>query len=116
LTIVNAGTNIATISNNNAGSAAANRIISGTGNDISLAAGASMTFVYDAGAGASLWRATSAAAGSSGSGVTTVGAIDTQTKNANGAVIASNSIYLQTADASNRLPAQSRCKALTALR
>ena len=36
-----------------------------------------------------------------GSGVTTVGAIDTQTKSANGAVISGSSIYLQTADASN---------------
>ncbi len=36
-----------------------------------------------------------------GSGITAVGAIDTQTKSANGAVISGNSIYLQTADASN---------------
>jgi hypothetical protein len=34
-----------------------------------------------------------------GSGVTTVGTIDTQTKSANGAVISGSSIYLQTADA-----------------
>ena len=40
------------------------------------------------------------AADGAGSGVTTVGAIDTQTKSANGAVISSNSIFLQTADAS----------------
>jgi hypothetical protein len=36
-----------------------------------------------------------------GSGVTTIGAIDSQTKSANGAVISGNNLYLQTADASN---------------
>ena len=39
--------------------------------------------------------------GGSGSGVTTVGAIDSQTKSANGAVITGGTIVLQTADASN---------------
>jgi len=34
-------------------------------------------------------------------GVTTIGAIDTQTKSVNGAVISGTSIYMQTADASN---------------
>ena len=42
---------------------------------------------------------TSIALGSSG--VTTVGTIDSQTKNADGAVISGNTIYLQTADATN---------------
>ena len=36
--------------------------------------------------------------GAGSAGVTTVGAIDTQSKSANGAVISSNNIYLQTAD------------------
>jgi hypothetical protein len=98
LTIVNAAGQAATISNANAGSAAANRISTGTGSDISLPAGASITLIYDS--GASLWRITSAVAGASGSGVTAVGAIDSQTKSANGAVISSNTIYLQTADCS----------------
>ncbi len=37
----------------------------------------------------------------SGSGVTTVGGIDTQTKSSNGAVISGSSIYMQTADFTN---------------
>jgi hypothetical protein len=39
--------------------------------------------------------------GSCGSGVTTIGAIDSQTKSANGAVISGVNLYMQTADASN---------------
>lgn len=42
-----------------------------------------------------------ACAAGGGSGVTTVGAIDGQTKSANGAVISGTTIYMQTADASN---------------
>jgi hypothetical protein len=42
-----------------------------------------------------------ASCGGGGSGVTTVGTIDSQTKSADGAVIASTSIYMQTADATH---------------
>ena len=99
LTIVNAGTTTATLADNSASSSATNRITTGTGGDISLPVGSSLTLIYDS--GASLWRATSAAATTGGSGTNTIGVVDSQTKSANGAVIVGNSLYLQTADASN---------------
>jgi hypothetical protein len=69
LAIVNAGTTTATISNNAAGSLAANRITTGTGADLSLAAGASIDLVYDS--SASLWRVVGGAAGAGGGGANT---------------------------------------------
>jgi hypothetical protein len=48
-----------------------------------------------------LWRVIGDVSGGSGAGVTAVGAIDSQTKSANGAVISGGSIYLQTADNTN---------------
>lgn len=54
VTLVNAATQAATIANNSASSTAANRIITGTGADMTLIAGASISLVYDS--GASLWR------------------------------------------------------------
>lgn len=44
---------------------------------------------------------TSAANGGGGGGTLSVGTLDSQTKSLNGAVISSNNLYLQTADASN---------------
>ena len=64
LTLVNAAGQSATLANNNVGSAAANRITTGTGSDLTLAAGGAITLVYDS--GASLWRITSDAALSGG--------------------------------------------------
>ncbi len=64
LTIVNAASQAATISNNSGSSIATNRIITGTGADITLNAGASITLIYDA--GASLWRTTGSVAFSTG--------------------------------------------------
>ncbi|HEX3082770.1 MAG TPA: hypothetical protein VHQ86_06005, partial [Candidatus Saccharimonadia bacterium] len=64
LTIVNAGTNNAVISNQGAGSTATNRILTGTGADINLLADASITLVYDS--GASRWRVTGAASATAG--------------------------------------------------
>ncbi|MDL2342273.1 MAG: hypothetical protein QFB87_04320, partial [Patescibacteria group bacterium] len=98
LTLVNAAAQGATISNNSASSAAANRIITGTGADVTLPAGASITLAYDS--GASLWRVTGSVAATS-AGVTTIGALDGQAKNANGAAISGASLYLQSADATN---------------
>ena len=100
LTIVNAGTTTATISNNNAGSLAANRISTGTGSDLPLPAGASVELVYDA--GASLWRVVGSVASAGGAGVNTIGTLDTtgeDTSN-NGATINGVTLYLQSASAS----------------
>lgn len=67
-----------------------NRVISFPDSD-----GASGYFLKTDGAGNLSWDSVS------GSGVTTVGTIDSQAKSANGAVISGSSIYLQTADATN---------------
>lgn len=102
-TIINAGNQAAIISNNDAASTASNRITTGTGGNISIPVGASITMVYDS--GASLWRVTSAAATTAAPGVNTVGAIASSTdgsgKVANGAAISGTTITLQTADATS---------------
>ncbi len=54
LTIMNAGGNAATISNAHTGSVAANRILTGTGADLTLNADASILLAYDS--GTSVWR------------------------------------------------------------
>ncbi len=65
LTLVNGDAALAvTLSNNSGSSAAANRITTGTGSDILLAAGASITLVYDT--NASLWRVVGGTAGGAG--------------------------------------------------
>ncbi|MFO0781923.1 MAG: hypothetical protein U0524_03485, partial [Candidatus Saccharimonadales bacterium] len=56
------------------------------------------------GAGASasfIWNGTAWVPTSSGSGVNTIGALDGQTKSANGAVISGSTLYLQSADATS---------------
>jgi len=65
LTIINAGSQTATLANQSASSAAANRIITGTGANLTLASDASINLVYDS--GASRWRVV----GGTGSGSTT---------------------------------------------
>jgi hypothetical protein len=57
LTLVNAGSNAAVLTNNDTNSTAGNRITTGSGNSISIPVGASITLVYDS--AASLWRASS---------------------------------------------------------
>lgn len=96
LTLINAGSNAATLSNNSGSSIAANRIITGTGSDLSLAAGASISLVYDS--GASLWRVVGGSGG--GSGVSTVGTFSGSSQ-PNGATISSNTITFGPADATN---------------
>jgi hypothetical protein len=54
ITLVNAAAQSATIANNSASSLAANRIITGTGSNMTLGSGASISLVYDS--GASFWR------------------------------------------------------------
>ena len=51
--------------------------------------------------GSSDWQALPQTGGGGGSGVTTVGTVDSQTKSANGAVIVATAIYMQTADATH---------------
>jgi Collagen triple helix repeat (20 copies)/Chaperone of endosialidase len=74
LTLVNAAAQAATLSNNSASSTAANRIITGTGSDLSLAAGASVQMIYDS--GASVWRVVGGT-GSGGGGGTSAPTVDT---------------------------------------
>ncbi len=64
ITLMNIGANTATLSNNSGSSSAANRIITGTGSDLSILTGASVELAYDS--GASLWRVIGAAAGGAG--------------------------------------------------
>lgn len=52
--LLNASSSAVTISNNSGSSSAANRIITGTGGSLVIAAGGSLLFQYDS--GASLWR------------------------------------------------------------
>ncbi|HRF28156.1 MAG TPA: carbohydrate binding domain-containing protein [Candidatus Saccharibacteria bacterium] len=59
ITLVNAASQAANINNEAAGSSASNRIITGTGSNISLPAGSSVSLVYDS--GASRWRIIGAA-------------------------------------------------------
>lgn len=99
ITIVNAAAQAATISNNSGSSTAANRITTGTGTDLSLPSGGSIELIYDS--SASLWRVVGGAAGSGGSGVTTIGTFNSGTSYANGAQISSNTLTLGAADASN---------------
>src|SRR6185295_823627 len=62
LTLVNADAALAvTLSNNSGSSAAANRIATGIGIDLSLAAGASINLIYDS--ANNLWRVVGGSAG-----------------------------------------------------
>jgi hypothetical protein len=91
ITLINAASQAATISNNSVSSSAANRIITGTGSNLSLAAGASINIVYDS--GASLWRVIGSASSNS-SYITlqgsTPGTADTGNFNVSGTGIAAN--------------------------
>jgi len=84
LTIINAGATTASLTNESASSTAANRITTGTSANLPLPSGASISLVYDS--GASRWRITSAVAGSSGSGATSV----TNDTNVTGSITANN--------------------------
>ncbi len=65
LTLVNADAALAvTLSNNSGSSLAANRITTGTGADISIPVGGSISLIYDT--ASSLWRVTSGVAGGNG--------------------------------------------------
>ena len=66
LTIINAAAQALAINNEDVGSTAANRILTGTGGNISVAAGSSTTLIYDS--GASRWRVIGDVAGGAGSG------------------------------------------------
>jgi hypothetical protein len=96
LTLINAGSNAATLSNSSGSSSPANQIITGTGSDLSLAAGASVSLVYDS--GSSRWRVIGGSGG--GSGVTTVGTFSGSSQ-PDGATISSNTITFGPADATN---------------
>ena len=98
LIVTNAGVGSLVLQNQNAGeSTAANRIITGTGVDLTLSSGASQPLIYDN--TTQRWRCTSL--GNSTNGVTAVGTIDSQVASANGLVISATTIYAQSASASN---------------
>jgi Chaperone of endosialidase len=78
LTVINAGANAATISNESASSTAANRIKTGTGADLTLAPDASLSMVYDS--GASRWRVVG------GTGGSTYASVDITDKATGGAI------------------------------
>lgn len=99
LTIINAGSATAVISNNSGSSSAANRITTGTGSDINLTVGASISMVYDS--TASLWRVTGASAATGGAGVNTIGTFNDATSYANGAQISGTTLTFGAADATN---------------
>ncbi len=66
LTIINAAAQSATLSNQSTASVAANRILTGTGADLSVAADASVQLVYDS--GSSRWRVVGGTGGGSSGG------------------------------------------------
>jgi hypothetical protein len=96
--LVNASASNVTLNNNDSGSAVANRIITGTAANISLAPGSSIELIYDS--ASSLWRATGDVAGGTGLAVTTLGAVSA-TSNANGGTITGNTLNLSVANATN---------------
>jgi fibronectin-binding autotransporter adhesin len=95
LTLVNAGSASATLANNSGSSSAANRITTGTGTDIIVPVGSSISLIYDS--TASLWRVSGDVAGGSGLGITAVGAINA-TATANGISITGTTLNLHVAD------------------
>jgi hypothetical protein len=64
---------------------------------VSIASGVYSSFVWNG----SAWIGEAAAVATSGGTVASIGTINSQTKSANGAVIASNQLIMQTADATN---------------
>ncbi len=99
ITLVNAGSTAATISNNSGSSLAANRILTGTGGDIILPAGASVQLAYDS--SALVWRVIGSAAAANGyiqlqSG--TPGTAQTGNFNISGTGIAATSLLTPTLD------------------
>lgn len=66
LTIINAAAQAMNINNEDGGSTAANRIVTGTGGNISVASGSSLTLIYDS--SDSRWRVIGDVAGGAGTG------------------------------------------------
>lgn len=73
LVLMNAGSSTATIAHQSSSSTAANRIITGTGSDLSVLADASVLLQYDA--RDSRWRVISSSVGSAGSGGSAAGVV-----------------------------------------
>jgi hypothetical protein len=97
LTIINGGTGTATLNNNDAGSSAGNRIITGTNSDVIVPSGGSVSLIYDS--ATTVWRVIGDVPGGAGAGVTTAGAI--AGTNTNGLNISGNTINLTVADGTN---------------
>jgi len=100
LTVVNAGTNAATINDNDTvNSTAANAIRTGTNGAITLPINGSITMIYDS--QATRWRVIGDVAGGTGGGVTTIGTYTNCTSYSNGAQISSGTLSLSCASISN---------------
>ena len=79
LTIINAGANTATISNDSSGSSNGNKIYTGTGGDILMPTNSSITLVYDA--GSNYWRVTGSVAATGGAANTALSNLTTTSIN-----------------------------------
>jgi hypothetical protein len=94
ITLINAASQAAVLSNNSGSSSSGNKIITGTGSDLSIAAGASVSLVYDS--TSTVWRVVGTISGatSGGSYITlqgsTPGTADTGNFNISGTGIAAN--------------------------
>ena len=86
-----------TVSNESGSASAADRFALEGGNNVTIASGGSFPFQYDS--AQSRWVPAGGGGGGGASTVTSIGTIDSQTKSANGGVIASNALVFQTADA-----------------
>jgi parallel beta-helix repeat protein len=98
LTIINASGFTASLVNNSASSSAGNKIITGTGGNVSIPDSAVVELVYDSTA-PGFWRASPVSA-TGGAGVNSVGAVSA-TPTANGATITGTTLNLAVADGGN---------------
>ncbi len=99
LTLSNVAGQSAIITNNSGSASPEDKIITGTGSNITLETGSSLQLVYDS--SASLWRVTGTSGGAgTGSGVNTVGTFSGSSI-ANGASITGNTITFGPADGTN---------------
>jgi len=100
ITLINAASQAAILSNNSTYSSAGNRITTGLGGDLTVAAGASVSLVYDS--GSSVWRVVGTISGgvSGGSYVTlqgsTPGTADTGNINISGSAVLGGSMAVGT--------------------
>jgi len=96
IVIYNGSSASITVSNESVSASASDRFALEGGNNVTIASGGSFPFQYDS--AQSRWVPAGGGGGGGASTVTSIGTIDSQTKSANGGVIASNALVFQTAD------------------